>query len=103
MTLIPPIPEKQSIKNYGKSITGSSSKYLLPSEGSGSVDLSLSVIHASVNNSDEKLIRHRIRMLTEFLNKLLTNEEITKTSIITDFLDPNNHNWHEFVNSSSTF
>ena len=53
MTLIPPIPEKQSIKNYGKSITGSSSKYLLPSEGSGSVDLSLSVIHASVNNSDE--------------------------------------------------
>ncbi|CAI4057461.1 Atg20p SKDI_04G1330 [Saccharomyces kudriavzevii IFO 1802] len=103
MTLIPPIPEKQSIKNYGKSITGSSSKYLLPSEGSGSVDLSLSVIHASVNNSDEKLIRHRIRMLTEFLNKLLTNEEIAKTSIITDFLDPNNHNWHEFVNSSATF
>ncbi|EJS44349.1 atg20p [Saccharomyces arboricola H-6] len=103
MTLIPPIPEKQSIKNYGKSITGSSSKYLLPSEGPGSVDLSLSVIHASVNDSDEKLIRHRIRMLTEFLNKLLTNEEITKTSIITDFLDPNNHNWHEFVNSSATF
>ncbi|CAI1897456.1 hypothetical protein SEUBUCD646_0D01340 [Saccharomyces eubayanus] len=103
MTLIPPIPEKQSIKNYGKSITGSSSKYLLPSEGSGSVDLSLSVIHASVNNNEEKLIRHRIRMLTEFLNKLLTNEEITKTSIITDFLDPNNHNWHEFVNSSATF
>lgn len=102
MTLLPPIPEKQSIKTYGKAIAGSKSSYLLPSEGTGSVDLSLSVINGSVNNSDERLIRHRIRMLTGFLNKLLQNEEITKTSIISDFLDPNNSNWNDFVASSAT-
>lgn len=103
MTLIPPIPEKQTIKTYGKAIAGSKSSYLLPSEGAGSVDLSLSVINGSVNNSDERLIRHRIRMLTGFLNKLLQNIEITKTSIIADFLDPNNSNWSDFTTSSATF
>ncbi|QLG72457.1 hypothetical protein HG535_0D01650 [Zygotorulaspora mrakii] len=103
MTLLPPIPEKQSFKTYGKAIAGSKSNYLLPSEGTGSVDLSLSVINGSVNNSDERLIRHRIRMLTGFLNKLLQNEEITKTTIISDFLDPNNSNWNDFVTSSATF
>lgn len=102
MTLIPPIPEKQSITSYGKSITGSKSNYLLPSEGAGSVDLSLSVINGSVNTNDEKLIRHRIRMLTSFLNRLLKNEEITKTSIITDFLNPNNTNWNDVITSSAT-
>ncbi|CDF91079.1 ZYBA0S09-04324g1_1 [Zygosaccharomyces bailii CLIB 213] len=103
MTLVPPIPEKQTIKTYGKSIAGSKSNYLLPSESAGSVDLSLSVINGPVNNSDERLIRHRIRMLTGFLNKLLQNDEITKTSIITDFLDPNNSNWCDFITSSATF
>ncbi|CCF56118.1 hypothetical protein KAFR_0A06830 [Kazachstania africana CBS 2517] len=104
MTLIPPIPEKQSIKNYGKAITGSnSSTYLLPSEDVGPVDLSLSVINGSVSNRNEKLIRHRIRMLTQFLNKLLQNKEIGKTSIINDFLDPNNPHWSDFINSSATF
>lgn len=103
MTLIPPIPEKQSIKTYGKAIAGSKPSYLLPSEGAGSVDLSLSVINGSVNNSDERMIRHRIRMLTGFLNKLLQNSEITKTSIINDFLDPNNSNWSDFITSSATF
>lgn len=102
MTLIPPIPEKQSITSYGKSIAGSKSSYLLPSEAAGSVDLSLSVINGSVNTNDEKLIRHRIRMLTSFLNRLLKNKEITKTSIITDFLDPNNTNWNDVITSSAT-
>ncbi|CUS22090.1 LAQU0S04e07976g1_1 [Lachancea quebecensis] len=102
MTLIPPIPEKQSITSYGKSMAGSKSSYLLPSEAAGSVDLSLSVINGSVNTNDEKLIRHRIRMLTSFLNRLLKNEEITKTSIITDFLDPNNTNWNDVITSSAT-
>lgn len=102
-SLLPPIPEKQTIKNYSKSITGSKSNYLLPSEGIVSVDLALSVINGSVTNSDEKLIRHRIRMLTGFLNKLLQDEEITKTSIMSDFLDPNNISWSDFVNSSATF
>lgn len=103
MTLIPPIPEKQTIKTYGKAITGSKSNYLLPSETAGSVDLSLSVINGPVNNSDERLIRHRIRMLTGFLNKLLQNDEITRTSIIADFLDSNNANWCDFITSSATF
>lgn len=103
MSLIPPIPEKQSIKTYGKAIATSKPSYLLPSEGTGSVDLSLSVINGSVNNNDERLIRHRIRMLTGFLNKLLQNAEITKTSIISDFLDPNNSNWSDFIASSATF
>lgn len=103
MSLIPPIPEKQSIKTYGKAIATSKPSYLLPSEGTGSVDLSLSVINGSVNNSDERLIRHRIRMLTGFLNKLLHDSEIMKTSIISDFLDSNNANWGDFVASSATF
>lgn len=103
LSLIPPIPEKQSIKTYGKAIATSKPSYLLPSEGTGSVDLSLSVINGSVNNNDERLIRHRIRMLTGFLNKLLQNAEITKTSIISDFLDPNNSNWSDFIASSATF
>lgn len=103
MTLIPPIPEKQTIKTYGKAIAGSKSTYLLPSESAGSVDLSLSVINGPVNNSDERLIRHRIRMLTGFLNKLLQIDEITKTSIIADFLDSNNTNWCDFITSSATF
>lgn len=50
ITLIPPIPEKESIKTYGKAIAGSSSKYQLPSDPAGSVDLTLSVINGSVNN-----------------------------------------------------
>lgn len=103
MTLVPPIPEKQTIKTYSKAIAGSKSSYLLPSESAGSVDLSLSVINGPVNNSDERLIRHRIRMLTGFLNKLLQNGEITKTSIIADFLDSNNANWCDFITSSATF
>lgn len=103
MSLIPPIPEKQSIKTYGKAIAASKPSYLLPSDGTGSVDLSLSIINGSVNNSDERLIRHRIRMLTGFLNKLLQDSEITKTTIINDFLDPNNTNWSDFVTSSATF
>lgn len=103
IVLVPPIPKKQSIKNYSKSITGSNSKYLLPSDDVGSVDLSLSVINGSVTNSDEKLIRHRIRMLTRFLNRVLENPEISKTSIITDFLEPNNTNWNDFVASSAAF
>ncbi|SCV04199.1 LANO_0G08768g1_1 [Lachancea nothofagi CBS 11611] len=102
MTLIPPIPEKQSITSYGRAMAGSKSSYLLPSEAAGSVDLSLSVINGSVNTNDEKLIRHRIRMLTSFLNRLLKNEEITKTSIISDFLDPNNANWNDVITSSAT-
>ncbi|SCU90631.1 LAMI_0E02938g1_1 [Lachancea mirantina] len=102
MTLIPPIPEKQSLTSYGKSIAGSKASYLLPSEAAGSVDLSLSVINGSVNTNDEKLIRHRIRMLTSFLNRLLKNKEVTKTSIITDFLDPNNTNWSDVITSSAT-
>ena len=102
MSLIPPIPEKQSITSYGKAMAGSKSSYLLPSEAAGSVDLSLSVINGSVNTNDEKLIRHRIRMLTSFLNRLLKNDEITKTSIISDFLDPNNSNWNDVITSSAT-
>ncbi|QLL30435.1 hypothetical protein HG536_0A02520 [Torulaspora globosa] len=103
MSLIPPIPEKQSIKTYGKAIAASKPSYLLPSDGTRSVDLSLSVINGSVNNSDERLIRHRIRMLTGFLNKLLLDSEVTKTTIISDFLDPNNTNWSDFITSSATF
>lgn len=103
MSLIPPIPEKQSIKTYGKAIAASKPSYLLPSDGTRSVDLSLSVINGSVNNSDERLIRHRIRMLTGFLNKLLLDSEVTKTTIINDFLDPNNTNWSDFITSSATF
>ncbi|SCU81898.1 LADA_0C01728g1_1 [Lachancea dasiensis] len=102
MTLIPPIPEKQSITSFGRVMAGSKPNYLLPSETAGSVDLSLSVINGSVNTNDEKLIRHRIRMLTSFLNRLLRNEEITKTSIVSDFLDPNNANWNDVITSSAT-
>lgn len=102
MTLIPPIPEKQSLKSYGKAITHSKTNYLLPMESGDSVDLSLSVINGPVTSNDEKLIRHRIRMLTSFLNRLLRNEEIMKTSIVYDFLDPNNKNWNDLITSSLT-
>lgn len=102
MTLIPPIPEKQSFTSYGKAITNSKSAYLLPAESADSVDLSLSVITGPVTKNDEKLIRHRIRMLTSFLNRILKTEEITKTSIIFDFLDPNNKNWNDLITSSPT-
>ncbi|CDO94603.1 unnamed protein product [Kluyveromyces dobzhanskii CBS 2104] len=102
MTLIPPIPEKQSLKSYGKAMAHSKTSYLLPTESGDSVDLSLSVINGPVTTNDEKLIRHRIRMLTSFLNRLLKNKEITKTSIVYDFLDPNNKNWNDLITSSLT-
>lgn len=102
MTLIPPIPEKQSLSSYGRSITGKKSNYLLPSETTSSMDLSFSIINGSINTSDEKLIRHRIRMLKSFLNRLLKMEEICKTSIISDFLNPNNVNWNDVITSSAT-
>lgn len=102
MTLIPPIPEKQSITSYGKAMTNSKSNYILPAESADSVDLSMSVINGPVTKNDEKLIRHRIRMLTSFLNRILKTEEITKTSIIFDFLDPNNKNWNDLMTSSPT-
>lgn len=102
ISLIPPIPEKQSLKSYGKAMTYSKSSYLLPTESGDSVDLSLSVINGPVTTNDEKLIRHRIRMLTSFLNRLLKNQEITKTSIVYDFLDPNNKNWNDLITSSLT-
>ncbi|CCK68218.1 Atg20p KNAG_0A05530 [Huiozyma naganishii CBS 8797] len=102
--LIPPIPEKQSIRNYGKAITGATgSQYFLPSDHTGSVDLTTSVINGTKKNQDETLIRHRIRVLTQFLNKVLNNDEIMKTPIIVDFLDSNNRVWSEFVASSATF
>ncbi|AAS51627.1 ADL293Wp [Eremothecium gossypii ATCC 10895] len=101
MTLIPPIPEKQSLTSYGKSIAGSNANYVLPSEAAG-CDLAVSVINGSVNLNDQKMIRHRIRMLTSFLNRLLQNEEVTKTSIIGDFLDPNNANWNDVITTSAT-
>lgn len=70
---------------------------MLPSqEDCGGIDLSQSVIHAGVK--DEKLIRHRIRMLTSFLNRLLSMKEVNKTSIISDFLNPDNQNYVEFIN-----
>ncbi|KAH3901226.1 uncharacterized protein SCODWIG_03890 [Saccharomycodes ludwigii] len=113
MILIPPIPKKETIKSYGKSIYSSTSKrhgdhgdgmddasYMLPSEGIGSINLSQSVIRVSSN--DELFIRHRISMLTSFLNRLLENEEINKTTIIADFLNPEYHNYKELLNSSST-
>ncbi|SMN18784.1 similar to Saccharomyces cerevisiae YDL113C ATG20 Sorting nexin family member required for the cytoplasm-to-vacuole targeting (Cvt) pathway and for endosomal sorting [Maudiozyma saulgeensis] len=102
-TLIPPIPKKESIKTYGKVITGSTNDFILPSDDLGSVDLSFSVINGNIPNTDAKLIRHRIRMLTLFLTKVLQNKEINKTSIITDFLEPNHVNWNDFVASSPTF
>ncbi|AGO12956.1 AaceriADL293Wp [[Ashbya] aceris (nom. inval.)] len=101
MTLIPPIPEKQSLTSYGKSIAGSNANYVLPSEAAG-CDLAVSVINGSVNLNDQKMIRHRIRMLTSFLNRLLQNDEVTKTSIIGDFLDPNNANWNDVITTSAT-
>ncbi|AMD20065.1 HCL086Cp [Eremothecium sinecaudum] len=101
MSLIPPIPEKQSLTSYGKAITGSDLNYILPPETDGRVDLGTSVIDGSVGNTDQKLVRHRIRMLTSFLNRLLNNSEISKTSIISDFLDPNNTNWNDVMTSSA--
>ncbi|CAB4257065.1 similar to Saccharomyces cerevisiae YDL113C ATG20 Sorting nexin family member required for the cytoplasm-to-vacuole targeting (Cvt) pathway and for endosomal sorting [Maudiozyma barnettii] len=102
-TLIPPIPKKESIKTYGKVIRGSTNDFILPSDDLGSADLSFSVINDNIPNVDAKLIRHRIRMLTLFLTKVLQNKDISKTSIISDFLEPNHVNWNDFVASSPTF
>ena len=104
ITLIPPIPKKESIKNYGKAIAGNTgSKFILPPEDMGSADLSNSVIGETVSGSDEALIRHRIHMLTIFLNKVINDPEVSKTSIMSDFLEPNNTNWGDFIASSATF
>lgn len=102
-SLIPPIPKKETIKTYGKAITGNTNDFSLPTDDMDLIDLSSSVINENIPSTDAKLIRHRIRMLTLFLEKVLRNEEINKTSIITDFLEPNNANWNEFVASSPTF
>ncbi|CAL9737096.1 autophagy-related protein 20 [Monosporozyma servazzii] len=103
MILIPPIPEKQSLKNYSKAITNSGTNYLLSSDITGSLELSLSKLNTSTANSDEKFIRHRIKMLTKFLNQLINNDEIMNTSIISEFLNPNTPNWNDFVTNSPTF
>lgn len=103
MVLIPPIPEKQSLKNYGKAITTSSTNYLLSTDISGSLELSLSKLNNTTSSSDEKFIRHRTIMLTKFLNRLLSNEDIMKTTIMTEFLNPNTPNWNDFSTSSPTF
>ncbi|GMM53701.1 Atg20 protein [Maudiozyma humilis] len=104
ITLIPPIPKKEGIKTYGKAIAGTTgSRFILPSEDMGSIDLSNSVIGENVPGSEETFIRHRIHMLTIFLNKVMNDPEVSKTSIITDFLEPNNVSWTEFVASSATF
>ncbi|CCH59527.1 hypothetical protein TBLA_0B07090 [Henningerozyma blattae CBS 6284] len=106
MNLIPPIPEKQSIKSYGKALTGSKAKYILPPEQIPqqiTSDLTFSIINGKVSSNDEKLIRHRITMLTIFLNKLIQDDEISQTTLIYDFLDPINPNWNDFINSSPTF
>ena len=102
-SLIPPIPKKETIKTYGKAITGSTNDFSLPTDDMDLIDLSSSVINENIPSTDAKLIRHRIRMLTLFLEKVLQNKEINTTSIITDFLEANNTNWNEFVASSPTF
>ncbi|KAG0670569.1 Sorting nexin, cytoplasm-to-vacuole targeting pathway/endosomal sorting [Maudiozyma exigua] len=102
-SLIPPIPKKETIKTYGKAITGNTNDFSLPSDDIDLIDLSSSVINENIPSTDAKLIRHRIRILTLFLEKVLQNEEINRTSIITDFLEPNHTNWNEFVASSPTF
>lgn len=107
ISIIPPIPEKQTIKNYGKSITGKGSSNFNNTNNmnnnTNSIDLTLSIINGNLNSQNEKLIKHRITILTNFLNKLISDIEIMKTSIILDFLDPNNSNWNDFINSSATF
>ncbi|CCE62510.1 hypothetical protein TPHA_0C03580 [Tetrapisispora phaffii CBS 4417] len=103
INIIPSIPEKQTLKSYGKSITNKNTSYLLPLEGTSSIDMALSNINGTVRASEETFIRHRIRILTRFLNKLLDDDEIMSTTIVTDFLDPNVSNWSDFVNSSATF
>lgn len=103
MVLIPPIPEKQSLKNYSKAITNSGTNYLLSSDITGSLELSLSKLNTSTANSDEKFIRHRIKMLTKFLNQLVDNDEIMNTSIMNEFMNPNTPNWNDFVTNSPTF
>lgn len=103
MVLIPPIPEKQSLKNYSKAITNSGTNYLLSSDIAGSLESSLTRINTSTANSDEKFIRHRIKMLTKFLNHLLNDQEIMNTSIISEFLNPNTPNWNDFITNSPTF
>ncbi|KAL6944522.1 hypothetical protein ACO0RG_001259 [Hanseniaspora osmophila] len=102
-TLIPPIPKKQGLKSYSQTITSTDrykkthTSYLLPvQEETNGIDLSHSVIRCGVK--DEKLIRHRIRLLTSFLNRLLNMDEITKTNIIFDFLDPDQQNYVDLIN-----
>ncbi|KAL6948775.1 hypothetical protein ACO0QE_001248 [Hanseniaspora vineae] len=102
-TLIPPIPKKQGLKSYSQTITSTDrykkthTSYLLPSqEEANGIDLSHSVIKCGVK--DEKLVRHRIRLLTSFLNRLLKMDEITKTNIIFDFLDPDQQNYVDLIN-----
>lgn len=104
LMVIPPIPEKEGLKSYSKAIAGlKHAKYILPSEQTDSVDLSLSIIDQSVSDKEENIIRHRVRILTKFLNRLLDNTDISSTSLIEDFLNPNNSNWNDFVTSSATF
>ena len=107
---IPPIPEKQTIKSMGRSIASGlnlnlgnhlSYQSLVPTVGSDDVgDLSASIIDESISSSDEQMIRYRIRMLTQFLRKVLRNEHIRQTNIISEFLDPGNVSWGNFVAGS---
>lgn len=102
MTLIPPIPEKQNLKSYGKNITASAFKYSRQDDRSERVDI-FSLTNEIFDTNGHGLIRHRMHMLMRFLNKLIGINQIMSTSIITDFLDPANESWVNFVNSSSTF
>ena len=107
---IPPIPEKQTIKSVGRSIASGlnlnignhlSHQSLASTVGSDDVgDLSTSIIDESISGSDEQLIRYRIKMLTQFLRRVLQNEHIRQTNIISEFLDPGNVSWGNFVAGS---
>lgn len=103
ITFIPPIPEKQNLKVFSKTLTNSSTNYLLPTDIGRSLELSLSKLSNSSKNSDEKFIRRRIKMLTIFLNLLFKNDEIMDTSILFEFLNPNVPNWNDFITNSPTF
>lgn len=105
MMIIPPIPEKQSLRS-NIAITTSNSLGLAAS----SLSVSGSDHHSIENeNSDglikkhetdpmTNLIEYRKRMLAAFLNRCLKNDKISKCKFFLHFLDPE-INFLDFVNN----
>lgn len=114
--IVPPIPEKQSLKS---NITQTTSKSLGLATSSITNNITDTIPRSQANgnntssafaesegfddkkngsNSMTMLIEYRKRMLAEFLNKCLQNLPLSKSKFLISFFDPE-INYHDFVHN----